>query len=111
MAALSILLLIIFAISAVLLLLVVLIQDEQGEGIGGIFGGGGMSGQIGNRKGNFLTRTTTVLGVIFLLSSLGLAWVNRSDSGGDIEAAARQAEQGATATEWWVTPEDASDAE
>jgi preprotein translocase subunit SecG len=108
MAALSILLLVIFAISAILLLLVVLIQDEQGEGIGGIFGGGGMSGQIGNRKGNFLTRTTTVLGVIFLLSSLGLAWANRSDSGADIEAAARQAERESTATQWWIEP-DSSD--
>ena len=103
MAALSVLLLVIFVISAALLLFVVLIQDEQGDGIGGIFGGGGMSGQIGNRKGNFLTRTTTVLGVVFLLSSLGLAWMNRTPDSGNVEAAARQAER-STATEWWATP-------
>lgn len=107
MAALSIILLIIFAISALLLLFVVLIQDEQGEGIGGIFGGGGMSGQIGNRKGNFLTRTTTVLGVVFLISSLGLAWVNKSNAGGDVEAAALQAEREAGSSQWWATDEGA----
>jgi preprotein translocase subunit SecG len=111
MAALSILLLVIFAISAVPLLLVVLIQDEQGEGIGGIFGGGGMSGQIGNRKGNFLTRTTTVLGVIFLLSSLGLAWANRSDTGSDLEAAARQAEREGATVQWWVETGNAEESE
>ncbi|AHC15240.1 preprotein translocase subunit SecG [Salinispira pacifica] len=111
MAALSVLLLVIFAISAILLLIVVLLQDEQGEGLGGIFGGGGMSGQIGNRKGNFLTRTTTILGVIFLLSSLGLAWVNRSPDTSDIEAAALQAEREENSTEWWTTPDNDEDGE
>ena len=84
----------------------VLIQNEQGEGLGGIFGGGGMSGQIGNRKGNFLTRTTTILGFIYLISSLGLAWVNRTPDTGDIEAAARQAERDSSSAEWWVVPDD-----
>ena len=108
MAVLSVVLLVIFAISAVLLLIVVLIQNEQGEGLGGIFGGGGASGQIGHRKGNFLTRVTTMLGLIFLLSSLGLAWVNRSPEGGDIEAAARQADREANADEWWIDAAEGS---
>ncbi len=109
MTALSIVLLAVFAISAILLLAIVLVQDEQGEGLGGIFGGGGMSGQIGNRKGNFLTRTTTVLGILFLLSSLGLAWVNRSVDNTDIEAAARQAERETTTTQWWQTDQDTTE--
>ena len=106
MAVLSVLLLVFFVISAILLLIIVLIQDEQGEGLGGIFGGGGMSGQIGNRKGNFLTRTTTVLGIVFLLSSFGLAWINRTPDTGDIEAAARRDEREAATTDWWAVPDE-----
>lgn len=111
MAVLSVLLFIIFAITAVLLLIVILIQNESGDGLGGIFGGGGTSGQIGNRKGNFLTRITTLLGVIFLVSSLALAWVNRTPDTGDIEATARQAERDSSATEWWAVPAEEEETE
>ncbi len=111
MAVLSILLLIIFSISAVLLLIVVLLQNESSEGLGGIFGGGGMSGQIGKRQGNFLTRLTTLLGIIFLVSSLGLAWVNRTPEIGDIEAAARQADRDSVSGEWWIVPDEAAESE
>jgi preprotein translocase subunit SecG len=89
----------VFAISAVLLVVLVLLQDEQGEGLGGIFGGGG-SGQIGNRKGNILTRVTSILGFVFILSSLGLAWLNRTPDLGDVEAAARRQDT-EQAVEWW----------
>ncbi|NCN04603.1 MAG: preprotein translocase subunit SecG [Spirochaetales bacterium] len=78
MGIVSVLLLVLFSVTSVLLILIVMLQDEQGEGLGGIFGGGGASGQIGNRKGNILTRTTTVLGVVFVLTSFGLAWLNRT---------------------------------
>ena len=40
MSFLSILLLVIFAIAALLMILVIMLQDDQGEGIGGLFGGG-----------------------------------------------------------------------
>ena len=36
-------LLVIFVISSLLLIAIVLIQDEQGEGMGGLFGGGSMN--------------------------------------------------------------------
>ncbi|KGE73722.1 preprotein translocase subunit SecG [Spirochaeta lutea] len=109
MGILSILLLVIFALSAVLLVILVLVQDEQGEGLGGIFGGGG-SGQIGNRKGNILTRATSILGFVFILSSLGLAWLNRTPDLGNVEAAARQqnAEQ---SVEWWNESQEAENSQ
>lgn len=98
----TILLLIIFVISAILLTLIVLIQDEGGEGLGGIFGGGA-NAQIGNRSGNILTRITSIMGAVFLLTSFGLAWLNRTPDTGDVEAAARriEAQTGTAAVEWW----------
>ncbi len=100
MGLVSVLLLVVFSITSVLLILIVMMQDEQGEGLGGIFGGGGASGQIGNRKGNILTKTTSVLGVVFILTSFGLAWLNRTPNIGDVEAAARQQASGEF-EQWW----------
>ncbi len=107
MGLLGILLMIIFVVSSLLLILVVLLQDEGGDGLGGIFGGGGAS-QVGNRSGNILTRITSVLAAVFLLSSFGLAWLNRTPNAGDVEAAARrlEARSGESSVEWWVVEDE-----
>ena len=83
-----ILLIVIFVISAIFLILFILIQDEQGEGFGGLLGGGGTS-TFGSRKGNTLTRVTTIIASIFLLTALSVAWLNRSISQEDLDAQAR----------------------
>ncbi len=110
MGFLGILLMVVFVLSALFLILIVMLQDEGGDGLGGIFGGGGAS-QVGNRSGNILTRITSVLAAVFLLSSFGLAWLNRTPDGGDVEAAARrlEAQQGGS-VEWWVTDDDSPQA-
>jgi len=101
MGILSILLLVIFVISCLLLILMVLIQDEQGEGMGGIFGGGS-STPFGSRSGNVLTRFTSILAAVFLLTSFGLAWVNKTSDKSDIPGAAyRQDSDKTQVTEWW----------
>lgn len=107
MGFLGIVLMIVFVVSALLLVLIVMLQDEGGEGLGGIFGGGA-SNQVGNRSGNIITRITSVLATVFLLSSFGLAWLNRTPDSGDVEAAARrlQAQQGESSVEWWETDRD-----
>lgn len=111
MGLLGILLMIVFVLSAVLLVLVVLLQDEGGEGLGGIFGGGAAT-QVGNRSGNILTRITSVLAAVFILSSFGLAWLNRTPDSGDVEAAARRLEaQSGDTVEWWVTDEETEQSE
>jgi preprotein translocase subunit SecG len=111
MGALSILLLIVFGITSLLLIGVVLLQDEGGEGLGGIFGGGG-AGPVGNRSGNILTKTTSVLGAIFLVTAFALAWLNRSPDTGNVEAAARQLEgEGDGSVLWWEVEENEDDGE
>jgi preprotein translocase subunit SecG len=101
MGVLGTILLIGFVISALLLIALVLIQDEGGEGLGGIFGGGA-SQQVGNRSGNILTKTTSILGAIFFLSSFGVAWVNRTSDAGDVEAAGRRLESQDGPVRWWL---------
>jgi len=89
------------AISAVLLVLVVLVQDDQGEGIGGIFGGGSNTA-FGSRSGNVLTRLTAVLAAIFLITVFGMAWVNRSPTAGNVLSKARQEALSGGSNSWWV---------
>jgi preprotein translocase subunit SecG len=73
----DILFLILIILSAILLVIVVMMQDEQGEGLGGIFGGGS-STPFGSRSGNVLTRITAILAIVFLASTLGLAFLKRT---------------------------------
>ncbi len=102
MGLISIILLIILVISAILLVLVVLVQDDQGEGIGGIFGGGSNTA-FGSRSGNVLTRFTAVLATIFLVCCFGVAWINRTPAPGNVIGRARQQALGTTEQQsWWV---------
>ena len=88
MGILGIVLLVFFVIVAILLVLLVLVQTEEGDGLGGIFGGGSASA-FGSRSGNVLTRTTTILGALFLIVSLGLALLSRTPGGAGVEEAGR----------------------
>ena len=89
MGILSVVLLVFFIIIAILLVLLVLIQNDEGGGLGGIFAGGSDSA-FGSRSGNVLTRTTTVLGALFLIVSLGLALLSRTSDGTGVEQEARR---------------------
>jgi preprotein translocase subunit SecG len=89
MSVLSIVLLVFFVVVAVLLILIVLIQNEEGDSLGGIFAGGSSSA-FGSRSGNVLTRTTSILGALFLVLSLGLALSSRIPVGRGVEDAGRE---------------------
>jgi preprotein translocase subunit SecG len=105
MAVLSVFLLVVFIITAVLLIVIVLMQDEQGEGLGGIFGGGSAA-PVGNRAGNILTRATSVIATIFLITLFGYAWINRTPGESAVEAAARALERReGEIVEWWRVDE------
>ncbi len=104
MGAIGVILLVLFSISAVLLIIIVLLQDEQGEGLGGIFGGGSSSA-FGSRSGNILTKFTSVLGAIFIICAFSLAWFNRSVDDSDVLKAARENMQNTEdAGDWWDVP-------
>ena len=102
MGLIGIVLLVIMVISAVLLVLVILVQDDQGEGIGGIFGGGSNTA-FGSRSGNVLTRFTAAVAAIFLFCVFGMAWINRTPTAGNVLSKARQeALNSSTQQSWWV---------
>lgn len=102
MAIVSILVLVIFVVSALLLMAVVLIQDDQGGGIGAMFGGGSGT-PFGARTGNVLTRATAVLAVVFLVAAFALAWMNRTPDAGNVIGRARaERMRGIERTDWWV---------
>ena len=103
MGILTVALLVLFVIVAIMLILLVLIQDEEGDGLGGIFGGGSASA-FGSRSGNVLTRTTTILGALFLVISIGLALLHRSPVGRGVEEAGRSL-SGEASSEWFMNDE------
>jgi preprotein translocase subunit SecG len=105
MGILNVLLLVFFVIVAVLLVLLVLIQNEEGDSLGGIFAGGSGSA-FGSRSGNVLTRTTSILGALFLVLCLSLALINRTPGTTGVEAAGRQLDTKATGN-WWQEDEAA----
>ena len=102
MGLLSIILLVIFALAALIMILMIMLQDDQGEGIGGLFGGGSTT-PFGSRSGNILTRFTSILGAIFIVGAFALAWLNRSPETTDIVEKARLEQiQEAEQSNWWV---------
>lgn len=50
-------------------------QSTKGEGLGALFGGGSMESLFGSRAGTFLSKLTTVLAILFFITSLSLTIV------------------------------------
>ena len=103
MGLLNLVLLVFFVIVAILLILLVLAQNEEGDGLGGIFAGGSGSA-FGSRSGNVMTRATTVLGALFLIISIGLALLHRSPAGSGVERQGLSLPSG-TVTDWFMQEE------
>ncbi len=89
-----------FVIVGILLAAIVLIQDEQGDSIGGLFSGGSNSA-FGSRSGNILTKTTTVLGALFIGLAILLAFWYRTPRGDVIPEAQISTE---ATSDWLRTP-------
>jgi len=62
-------------ITCLLLIILVLLQAGKGADAGAITGGFGQT-YFGSQGGNILTKTTTVIAVIFMATSLGLTILN-----------------------------------
>jgi len=71
------------------LMIVVLMQSAKGEGLAGAFGGGGaLSGAVFGGRGaaTFLSRATTVLAVLFMVSCISLTFISKGRSAGSAVA-------------------------
>jgi len=63
---------VIHVLICLVLIVVVLMQSQQSMNISGMFGGASQSA-LGNRPESMLSRATTVLAIIFMLTSVGFA--------------------------------------
>ena len=71
----------IHVIAAAALIGLVLIQQGQGADAGAAFGSGASQTLFGSRgAGSFFTRTTTMLAIVFFLTSISLAWISARDA-------------------------------
>jgi preprotein translocase subunit SecG len=79
-------------IASFLLILVVLMQSSKGGGLSGAFGGGGGQTMFGGREAaTFLSRLTTYLAIIFMVTSLTLAFLSAGRGDREQESALRKA--------------------
>jgi preprotein translocase subunit SecG len=67
-------LMVIYLVVAIALIAFILIQQGKGGGMGSAFGGSGASGTVfgAGGSGTFLTKTTTILAIVFFGVALGL---------------------------------------
>lgn len=73
------------------LILVVLLQQGRGGGLGSAFGGATAQVFGGRGAGNFMTRLTAICAVIFMATSVSLAYLS---SAGDRELRKFESKQG-----------------
>jgi preprotein translocase subunit SecG len=81
----SIILIIVHIIVCIALILIVLLQTGKGADMGAAFGGGGSQTLFGTTGAStFLSKATTVAAIVFMLTSLTLAYMSSHRSGGSI---------------------------
>lgn len=77
----SILLIVIHVVVCIALIMIVLLQTGKGADMGAAFGGGGSQTLFGSSGAStFLSKATTVAAIVFMLTSLTLAYM----SGGNV---------------------------
>jgi len=87
-------------IVCIFLVLVVLLQSGKGADLAGAFGGGGTQTAFGSRgPASFLTRMTTVVAIIFMLTSIGLSMMGARRSSVDERSILDTSERTTTATQ------------
>jgi preprotein translocase subunit SecG len=79
---------VLYSLVCIFLILVVLLQAGRG-GMGSAFGGSSQTVFGGSGAGNFLTKLTTASALIFMVTSMSLAWIaNRSGTSDIFESKA-----------------------
>lgn len=97
MGIITVILLVLFSIVCALLIFMVVIQDQEGEGLGGLFANAG-NAAFGSRSSNIIVRFTYVLGGLFFVIAFGLAVLNKSNTD-NLDKALKAKES--QSTEWW----------
>ncbi len=74
------------------LILVILMQSAKGEGLAGAFGGTSLSGAVFGGRGaaTFLSKTTSVLAIAFMVSCLALTFVSPARRAAQTESAVKK---------------------
>jgi preprotein translocase subunit SecG len=67
---------VIHVLSCIFLVVVVLLQTGKGAEMGAVFGGSSSTVFGSSGAGNFLTRLTTVMAIVFMLTSLSLTYLS-----------------------------------
>jgi preprotein translocase subunit SecG len=102
---------VIHVITCFLLIVVVLMQSSKGGGLSGAFGGGGGEAMFGGREtATFLSKATTYLAVIFMVTSLSLAFLSADRGGVESDSVLRKAAERGERVET-VVPEEQKDIE
>jgi len=93
------------------LILIVLLQTGKGSDLASAFGGGGSQAMFGGRgPSSFLNRSTTIVAVLFMVTSMTLAYMSAGKSSsvmGDLEEPPAVEESQDGATDQPVDPESA----
>ncbi|GAB1433505.1 preprotein translocase subunit SecG [Spirochaetota bacterium] len=108
MGIITVVLLVLFSIVCALLIFMVVIQDQEGDGLGGLFANAG-NAAFGSRSSNVIVKFTYILGGLFFVIAFGLAILNKSNTN-SLDRALKAKE--GQSTEWWEqAPAEAEAAE
>jgi preprotein translocase subunit SecG len=81
----SLILIIIHVVVCIALIMIVLFQTGKGADMGAVFGGGSSQTLFGSTGAStFLSKATTIAAVIFMVTSLGLAYMSGHKTGDSI---------------------------
>jgi preprotein translocase subunit SecG len=99
MGVLNVILMVIFIVVSILLVFIVAIQDEQSDGLGGVFGSAAQS-SFGSHTSRVITKVSAILGAAFMILSLCIALVNKAPSEANLldSVGSDQVQQSET---WW----------
>ncbi len=87
------LIMVIHVVVSIFLILTVMVQGSKSEGLSGIFGGGGSGTLFGTGTPTFLAKVTTVLGIVFMLTSISLTIILSKRSPSVMEKSVMQEEK------------------
>jgi preprotein translocase subunit SecG len=71
---------VVLIVSAIFLVIVILMQQGKGQEMGAVFGGSSQTIFGASGAGNFLTKTTAILAVIFLGSAFLISYISAKQS-------------------------------